>query len=461
MAVIAAHGEDGGRRIAEWQRRAVAALGDGAAAVQLDGRLTSFEALNPAARSAIEPLAKDLKELDLLPDELLAALRLYERVPGAWLVVDPWEPKAKEDEALSFLAQVITTCATDGHVEAMVKFMRIGWGVLTRTFRTSPQTIDLLKTYPLDQSKLGAADSVIRATFSAMRGADHHADPGLQERRDDWAKRFWATNWRLSPCLLSEEIEMKGIDLPPSADEATATEDVRRLVAAAAAEYDRFLDVLADADIDLFDPAKHEVVGGLTSRAARATVALLRSPHMWGGEHGSGVIRVLAETEIVLSWLDLNAPGSYAEYQAFGRGKAKLMKVHMAELAESFSGDAPERLQQALTNLGRKLGGEWGEEFIAVSIDSTFAGKSMRTMAFEAGLEDLYRNVYQAASGVQHGEWWALEDYALQRCLNPLHRFHAVPSVQPVGEEDPEVGEYFVARLAHIVSIATAQMSAD
>ena len=85
----------------------------------------------------------------------------------------------------------------------------------------------------------------------------------------------------------------------------------------------------------------------------------------------------------------------------------------------------------------------------------------MRTMAFEAGLEDLYRNVYQAASGVQHGEWWALEDYALQRCLNPLHRFHAVPSVQPVGEEDPEVGEYFVARLAHIVSIATAQMSAD
>lgn len=458
MAVMARGGDAGLRKFAEWQRRAVDALGDRAATVQLDGRLTSLEALDSSARSALNPITKDLKELDLLPDELLSAFRLYKDVPGAWLLVDPWSPEADEDAALSFLAEVLTTCIIDGHAEAMVKFVLIGWGVLTRTFSASSETIDLLKTYPGDPAKVGAADSVVRASFSAMRAAETHRDPEIQERRDEWAKRFWASNWRLSPCLLSEEIDMNHTDLAPTGDEETVTDATREFVASAVNEYNRFLQALADAEVDLFDPAKHEVIGGLTTRAARAVAAILRSPHMWCGEHGSGVIRILAETEIVLSWLALHAPEGYSEYQAFGRGKAKLMKAHMAELAESFEGEPPERLQDALNNLDKKLGGEWGEEFIPVSVESTFAGKSMRALALGAGLDGLYRNVYQNASGVQHGEWWALEDYALQRCLNPLHRFHWIPSAEPVGGEDPEVGEYFVSRLQHIVSLAVAHL---
>ena len=111
-----------------------------------------------------------------------------------------------------------------------------------------------------------------------------------------------------------------------------------------------------------------------------------------------------------------------------------------------------------LERAGDNPGSDWGEEFTPVSVESTFAGKSMRALALEAGLDSLYRNVYQNASGVQHGEWWALEEYALQRCLNPLHRFHWIPSAEPVGGEDPDVGEYFVSRLQHI-SLAVAHLS--
>ena len=460
MAVMARGGDDGLRRFAEWQRRAAEALGDLAATVQLDGRLTSLEAIDAAARSMLSPSTEDLKELDLIPDELPSALRLYGRVPGAWLVLDPWSSGAGEDAALSFLGDVLTTCAIDGHIEAMVKFVQIGWGVLTRTFSTSSKMIDLLKTYPADPAQVGAADSVIRASLLAMRAAAAADEPEIQERRDEWAERFWRLNWQLSPCLLSEEIDMSHVDLAASGDAANATEVARQLVDAAVKEYDRFLRGLADAEVDLFNPAKQEVIGGLTSRAARAVVAILRSPHMWSGEHGSGVIRILAETEIVLTWLAGHGPSGYSEYQDFGRGKAKLMKAHMAELAERFEGEPPARLQDAIENLDKKLGGEWGEEFIPVSVESTFAGKSMRALALEAGLDGLYRSVYQSASGVQHGEWWALEDYALQRCLNPLHRFHWIPSAEPVGGEDPEVGEHFVSRLRDIVSLAIAHLSA-
>jgi hypothetical protein len=235
---------------------------------------------------------------------------------------------------------------------------------------------------------------------------------------------------------------------------------VRELIEAVNDEYEEFLDFLFDApELDLYEPAKLEVVSGLVSRAVRATVAVLRAPHLWCGEHGASLIRVLAETEILLAWLDQNAPQSYRDYQEFGRGKAKLMKVHMEKLAEDFpGGDPPERLQQSLLELDKKLGGDWGQELIAVNLDSTFSGKSLRAMAFETGLEGTYRYVYQPASGVGHGEWWTLEDYALQRCLNPLHRFHWIPSMEPVGGNDPEVGRMWVSQLGRLIGLALKQL---
>jgi hypothetical protein len=75
-------------------------------------------------------------------------------------------------------------------------------------------------------------------------------------------------------------------------------------------------------------------------------------------------------------------------------------------------------------------GGEWSEQFQEVSVDSTFAGVSVRQMAEEADLLDEYRHAYQPASGISHGEWWAVEDYAMQRCASPLHFFHQVPALK-------------------------------
>ena len=59
-----------------------------------------------------------------------------------------------------------------------------------------------------------------------------------------------------------------------------------------------------------------------------------------------------------------------------------------------------------------------GEEFQDVSLEATFSGISMRQMADEAAMLDVYNLVYQPTSGVVHGEWWAIEDYAMQRCAN-------------------------------------------
>jgi hypothetical protein len=61
-------------------------------------------------------------------------------------------------------------------------------------------------------------------------------------------------------------------------------------------------------------------------------------------------------------------------------------------------------------------------------------------MAEEVGMLDEYGHVYQSASGITHGEWWAIEDYALQRCQNPLHLFHRLPSLEEFRSEPEFVG---------------------
>jgi hypothetical protein len=66
-------------------------------------------------------------------------------------------------------------------------------------------------------------------------------------------------------------------------------------------------------------------------------------------------------------------------------------------------------------------------------------GKSVRAMAEEVGLSDLYRTGYQLQSGVVHSEWWSIEMHSMERCLNVLHRGHLIPSMSlPVGQSEQQ-----------------------
>lgn len=64
-----------------------------------------------------------------------------------------------------------------------------------------------------------------------------------------------------------------------------------------------------------------------------------------------------------------------------------------------------------------------------VDTGDSFGGKSIRAMATECGLLDLYRHAYYLSSGVSHSEWWSVETHALERCPNVLHRGHLIPSL--------------------------------
>ena len=189
-------------------------------------------------------------------------------------------------------------------------------------------------------------------------------------------------------------------------------------------------------------------------------MALRRFTDMWNGEEDSGVNRLLAETEILLRWMQLQDENVFDRYQAYGLGKRKLMKLHL----ESFARESPEVAEHLAENMERLeggTGGEHGEAFQEVSLDATFSGKTVRQMAHEAGVEDLYRFVYQTASGVTHGEWWAIDDYCMQRCFNPLHRFHSIPSSEANAPATLDFGRYLISRLHEVLLVAEDMLVAS
>jgi hypothetical protein len=165
----------------------------------------------------------------------------------------------------------------------------------------------------------------------------------------------------------------------------------------------------------------------------------------------------MIEAKILLRWLAFKDDAAlYTRFKNYGRGKLKLLKLHTEEYLDSLE-EAPEHLDEYLERLNREVNEDLWEEFQEINIGSTFSGVSARQMSIDVGLVNDYNFVFAPASGDAHGDWTALDRYALARCLNPLHLWHRIPDfdsralVDPSGMEvafamaDEVVDEYIAA----------------
>jgi hypothetical protein len=93
--------------------------------------------------------------------------------------------------------------------------------------------------------------------------------------------------------------------------------------------------------------------------------------------------------------------------------------------------------------------------------DSFAEGKSIRAMAEECGLLDLYRQAYYMASGIAHSEWWSIETHAMERCLNVLHGGHLVPSLSLNLGGNVELATSWVDQLYTLIQISLQILGTD
>lgn len=394
----------------------------------VDGRLTSFDRVPEEAHNLVlaELENKGLYE-SAVPEGFAHALGMYSIAPGRW-ILEPWLNRGLSidwETARGYLAPVIVE-SQDGRaaVATRAKAILVGRHVKAGRIRISQDVdlpFELMRKYPfgLTEDELMQVDAISRAMFMGIVGSESARTELPQSER--WAQSFWRSNWQIYPCLTDDD-GVQTVGETAAINEASAHYRVQ-----VETIHQTFLDIALKTDPDLYEPDRYEVLSGIVSRALRLAAAAASTPILWSGEHGSPVVRSLVESLIVLRWLvKRNEPALFSQFKEYGRGRLKLLKLHLEEYVDSLNEPA-EELQQYLDYLDAEVNSEVLEEFQDISIESTFSGVNARDMAIEVGMDREYRLQFAPASSATHGEWSTLDRYVLHRCRNPLHRGHRIP----------------------------------
>jgi hypothetical protein len=427
----------------------------------LDGRLTGLERL-VRSYPAAEPIVKlQAERLDLLPQPVADVLSSYPERPAAWLVDGDLRAPRRDD--IVFVATALTEAIRDGHREAVIKCLSIWSAVQAGTFRSDPETIELLKPYPNDLASLSRADSVVRASWGATKSALLHKDSSRFDESICWAKVFWGVNSMTTACVRRSDIDAPADEATKTGHEAadgihespTNGEHLQQLAMDLVASY---IEALETAPSRLYDQERQEVHSGLVARAGREVIAVLGCSDLWCVEHGSHVTRVIVEVRIYLQWMATQDSAIYRQFQDYGSGKAKLYARILDEVPDEARihgfNDAVEELER----LGHN---DHVIDYRVVDTGDSFGGKSLRAMAEECGLLDLYRHAYYLASGVTHSEWWSVETHAMERCLNVLHRGHLIPSMSLNSASNVALAQSWVDLLYALIRVSLQVLDTD
>lgn len=431
--LLALRGTEAALGFVRWQEAVQGDLRDTAGPKELaeclDGRLTGVERLADLHAGADVIVRRRAEEFDLLPPSVVAVLEGYPDRPATWLVEGDLRPPGREE--IDLLAQAIVEAISDGHREAVIKCLQIWSAVQAGTFSSDVKTIELLKSYPNDLATRSLADSMVRASWGGMKEVLLHGDPSRFDGSIRWAKVFWGSNSMTTACVRRRDADNPDDGETGASAEVGGTSDepagdgdhLQQLAMDLVSSY---AEALETAPSLLYDQERQEVHAGLVCRAGREVIAVLGCPDLWCVEHGSHVTRVLVEVRIYLQWMATQDPRIYRQFQEYGSGKAKLY----AEIIDEVPTEAriPE-FDEAIEELRRLSHNDQVIDHRIVDTGDSFAGKSIRAMATECGLLDLYRHAYYVSSGVSLSEWWSLETHAMERCRNVLHRGHLIPSM--------------------------------
>lgn len=462
LAVVEKVGDGAMSLFTRFQQDALSLLDGEIKDLTLDGRLTSLERVPPQLRPAIVDILIAAGLVDaLIPRELREVVSLYRDAPGRWLLSEPWNtPDYPEDPArtVDFLAKAIAATGRD-EVNALVKAPTLSWSRVEGKLDVPAELDSILEEYPNNPDTRAEAESFIRNSFLAGKAADLELSPNEDSRALEWAGSFWNQNWTMTFCLVENSPEPEG-HLEPhqiTAGEKAASEKGLSELEDLWKKFAR--DVMdKDRSVNLYAPARHEVLCALVTRGIRAVASILRAPHQWTGEFGCHTMRILTESKIVMRWMLQQATEEVFErFQAYGLGKRKLLSRQVGDLVQQFE-NAPAFLRTLAEQLNRDVGGEWADELQEVNLDSTFSGTNLRRMAIESGSTDDYRHLFQSSTAVLHGEWWTLEDYVMQRCRNPLHRFHWIPSSMEFSPETRFV-EVLLSHVRDLIELALEGLS--
>lgn len=247
----------------------------------------------------------------------------------------------------------------------------------------------------------------VRPTIRAMELA-MSLSPAAK-RENEWPKAFWKESFAISPCIIARHKEVE------PADTKAIAEALGSIYFEAINHFHR---TLTTTDVD----ARHDAVFGLVLYGINLAITMNQ-----GMSHlrvqGRLAIRTLVECVIVLTYLvKRDEEGLWKKYRSYGTGQAKLNLLKMIDLDDT---EMP--AHTSLEELERLANEDMWQELVDINLGN-WAGSDLRRISEEAGIKSIYDKYYGWPSGYVHGQWGAVRDTVFGQCLNPLHRFHRVPT---------------------------------
>ena len=393
----------------------------------VQGTISSFSLVPEERRAEARHALEELGFYDeIMPEAFLHAMALYPESPAAWLIEDWTKSRTIDFElAISYLKDAVRRLWYGHGVHAtrcrMMPVARMFKNGKIKLLADPPhiEDFDLFPKYPsgLSEDEQQLVEAMSRTMFNALR-----ASAAGDADKSRWPQYFWHHSFSLSPC----------IQMAPTFGGAEVSEDelrraVTKLQAAMAGirkEIDR---ASMQAPLDIYEPDRDEVLFGLLSRQYRLFSALASDAWLWTVDLGTMFHRAMADTLILLAWyVKQDDPAAFRKFKEYSLGKQKLHKLHVQELIDQ----GREDLLPVEESLGASINEEIFEELLTIDLGGNVAGMDMHKMAKEVGLDELYNLVFAPSSSALHAEWTGLKQFHLQKCGNPLHRFHRLPRLE-------------------------------
>ena len=254
---------------------------------------------------------------------------------------------------------------------------------------------------------LKSVESLIRGIGLIYYGADKKLNP--ESRIDDFpSEAVWTEFLEKTPCI---EPDHKKISVSPRND---LFKEITDIIDSVMMLFHKFL------KSEHTDP-KFEVSFGFTLYSLSIAVEISQTPFScWAT--GRILLRTIVESLITLSFLKKqNDRNLWIAYKIYGSGRSALAFLKYIDQKEAPNFVDVSKLEELANDEA------WFETF---DIDlGSWAKKSVRSMAEKAEVMDIYNQYYDVTSGFTHAQWTSVQDAVFANCLNPLHKFHKIPTM--------------------------------
>jgi len=246
-------------------------------------------------------------------------------------------------------------------------------------------------------------------------------DPKNKNGHSEWSRKFWQYCFEQTGCIpeeiVSERIKNRQKTLSEEMENARKhyfkeTIEVRNKL------IDHFFATSKTSAIN----SRHEGAFGIALYGLTLFIEIIfyRAPLSITGRLA---LRSLVEAYITFKYLLKKEKGEFRiwdDYRSYGTGQLKLLYLKLKEMGQEISSIGINDLDY-LANEDKWI------EFVPINLGH-WDSANLRKISEEAGLKEVYDKYYSYTSGYMHTNWGAVRESVYQKCINPLHRFHRIPT---------------------------------